>query len=50
MYEIPTAQEEDDATTLFDLPMNCDDPPEVLMLHLEEVQLLFLAHLDGGHK
>ena len=28
--------------------MNHDDSPDVMMLHLEEVQLFFLAHPDGG--
>ena len=27
--------------------MDQDDPPEVMMLHLEETQLFFLAHPDG---
>ena len=28
--------------------LTSDDPPEVMMLHLEEVQLFFLVHPDGG--
>ena len=47
-YEFPSAQEEDNALARFVLPMKCEDPPEVMMLHVEEVQLLFLAHPDGG--
>ena len=31
----------------FDLPMDRDDPPKVMMLHIEEIQLFFLAHPDG---
>ena len=27
--------------------MNFDDPPEVIMLYLEDVQLFFLTHPDG---
>ena len=27
--------------------MDQDDPSEVMMLHLEETQLFFLAHSDG---
>ena len=45
---MPSDQEEDDVTTQFDLPIDRDDPPEVMMLHIEETQLFFLAHLDGG--
>ena len=30
--------------------MNRDDPPKVMMLHLEEVHLFFLAHPDGGRE
>ena len=45
-YGTPSTQEEEDATARFGLPMDQDDPPEVMMLHLEEIQV-FLAHLNG---
>ena len=35
-YGTPSAQEEEDATARFGLHMDRDDPPEVMMLHLEE--------------
>ena len=45
---MPNAQEEEDATVQFALPMDQDDPTEVMMLQIEETQLFFLAHPDGG--
>ena len=47
-YGIPSAQEEDNVLARFELPMNRDDPLEAMMLHLEEIQIFFLAHLDGN--
>ena len=47
-YGIPSTKEEDDASIRFNLPMNRDDPSEVMMLHLEEIQFFFLVHPDGG--
>ena len=43
-----SAQEEDNASVRLDLPIDRDYPPEVMMLHLEEIQLFFLAHADSG--
>lgn len=47
-YGTPTPQEEQDATERFATPMNPDDPPEVMMLALEELQQFWLAHPEGG--
>ena len=44
---MPNPQEEEDATVRFTLPMDQDDPPEV-MLQIEETQLFFLAHPEVG--
>ena len=43
-----SAQEEEDTPVWFALPMDQDDPPEVMMIHLEETQLFFLTHSDGN--
>ena len=48
-FRTPSAQEEEDTTARFDLTMDRDDPPEVMMLHIEEIQLFFLAYPDGNH-
>ena len=50
MYRIPSAQEEGNATTRFTLPMDQDDPPKVMMLHLKEVQQFFIAYPDGSRE
>jgi hypothetical protein len=47
-YGTPTPQEEKDATDRFATPMNPDDPPEVMILALEELQQFWLAHPEGG--
>ena len=45
---MPSAQEEDDMTARFDPPIDQDEPPKVMMIHIEETQLFFLAHPDGN--
>ena len=47
-FEVPCAQE--DALGCLDIPMNRDDPPEVMMVHLEQEQLFLLTHSEGGHR
>ena len=50
MYGTPTSQEEEDAVGWLFIPMNRDDPPEVMMVGLEQEQLFFLAHPEGGRE
>ena len=41
-FGTPSEQEEEEAAVRFTLPMDRDDPPEVMMLQIEETQLFFL--------
>ena len=47
-FGTPSAQEEEDATVWFTLPMDQYDPPGVMMFQIEETQLFFLAHPEGS--
>ena len=47
-FELPRAQEEEDALGRLDIIMNQDDQQEVMMVLLEQEQLFFLAHPEGG--
>ena len=47
-FELPRAQEEEDSLGRLDIIMNQDDQQEVMMVLLEQEQLFFLAHPEGG--